>query len=86
MVADDTALVAHNHDDAQGIVSKFARSAQVIGLKINIKKTKMLYQPVLGNDDEAQTIYINNEQLASVHKFKYLGSTVMNNNKMDEEH
>ena len=85
MFADDTAFVAHNHDDAQEIVSRFARSAQAFGLKINIKKTEMLYQPAPGSDDEGQPIYIDNEQLASVHKFKYLGSTVMNNNKMDEE-
>ena len=85
MFADDTAFVAHNHDNAQEIVSRFARSAQAFGLKRNIKKTEMLYQPASGNNDEGQSIYINNEQLASAHKFKYLGSTVMNNNKIDEE-
>ena len=83
MFADDTAFVAHNHDDAQEIVSRFARSAQAFGLKINIKKTEMLYQPAPGSNDKGQSIYINNGQLASAHK--YLGSTVMNNNKMDEE-
>ena len=45
----------------------------------------MLYQPAPGGNDDGQSIYINNEQLASAHKFKYLGPTVMNNNKMDEE-
>lgn len=87
MFADDTAFVAHSHDDAQEVVSCFARSAQAFGLKINIKKTEMLYQPAPGSHDNNQSrpIYINNEELTSVHKFRYLGSTVMNNNKMDEE-
>ena len=40
MLADDTAFVAHNHADAQIIVSRFAQSAQQFGLKINIKKLK----------------------------------------------
>ena len=61
MFADDTAVVAHNHDDAQEIVSRFARSAQAFGLKINIKKTEMLYQPAPGSNDEGQSIYINND-------------------------
>ena len=44
----------------------------------------MLYQPVTESGDKGQSVCINNEQIASVHKFKYLGSTVMNSNKMDE--
>ena len=86
MFADDTAFVAHNHDDAAvEIVSRFLRSAQAFGLETNIKKMEILYQPAPGSNDEGQSIYINNKQLASAHKFMYLGSTVMNNNKMDEE-
>ncbi len=85
MFADDTAFVAHSHDDAQEIVTRFARSAKAFGLKINIKKTEMLFQPTPGVLDAGQSIYINNEELASVEKFKYLGTTVMNNNKMDDE-
>ena len=85
MFADDTVFVAHNHDNAQKIVSRFARSAQAFGLQTNIKKTEMLYQPAPGSNDESQSVYINNEQLASAHKFKCLRSAVMNNNMMDEE-
>ena len=54
MFPDDTAFIAHNHDDAQEIVSKFARSAQAFGLKMNIKKTEMLYRLAPGSDDEGQ--------------------------------
>ena len=57
MFADD--IVAHNHDDAQEIFSRFAKSAQAFGLKINIKKTEMLYQPARGSEDEGQSIHFN---------------------------
>ena len=39
MAAEEIAFVAHNHDDAQEIVSRFTRSAQAFSLKRNIKKT-----------------------------------------------
>ena len=85
MFADDTAFVAQNHDDAQEIVSRFSRSLQAFGLKKNIKKTEVLYQPARQSEDKGQSIYINNEQIASAHRFKYLGSTVKKNTKKDEE-
>ena len=47
MFADDTAFVAHNHAHAQEIITRFAAAAKDYGLKINIKKTEVLYQPSL---------------------------------------
>jgi hypothetical protein len=85
MFADDTAFVAHTHSDAQDIIRRFACSAKAFGLKINIKKTEMMHQPVPGSNDDVQPIYIEDQELTKVSKFKYLGSTMMNNNKMDEE-
>ena len=85
MFADDTALVAHSHDDAQELVDRFAKASKAFGLKINIKKTETLYQPAPRAHDSGDSICIDNEDLANVNKFKYLGSTVMCNNKMDEE-
>lgn len=85
MFADDTAFVAHSHEDAQDIVTRFASSAKAFGLKINIKKTEMMYQPLPGSTETGQPINIEDQELCNVSKFKYLGSTVMNNNKMDEE-
>lgn len=45
----------------------------------------MMYQPLAGPYDTGQDIRIDDQQLAKVSKFKYLGSTVMNSNKMNEE-
>jgi len=52
MFADDTVFVVSNHSYSQDIVNRFARSAQAFGLKLNIRKVKMLYQPVSGRDGE----------------------------------
>ena len=42
---DDTALVAHSVEEMQKIVEVFSDASKKFGLKINIKKTKVLYQP-----------------------------------------
>ena len=42
----DDALVAHTRDDMEMLVDCFARAASVFSLKINIKETECLYQPV----------------------------------------
>ena len=41
----------------------------------------MLYQPTPKAQDIGQSIYIDNEELASVQRFKYLGFKVASNNK-----
>ncbi|XP_022791539.1 stress response protein NST1-like [Stylophora pistillata] len=46
LFSDDTALVAHNAADIQLLVHEFARAAARFRLKINIKRTECLFQPV----------------------------------------
>ena len=58
MFADDTAFVAHHHQDAQEIITRFAKSAKDFGLKINITKTEMMYQPPPRRHDEGEEISI----------------------------
>ena len=45
LFADDTALVAHSAEEMQKIVDAFSDASKKFGLKINIKKTEVLYQP-----------------------------------------
>ncbi|CAM1332801.1 Uncharacterised protein at_DN1484 [Pycnogonum litorale] len=85
MFADDTAFVAHTHQDMQDIVTRFATTAKAYGLQINIKKTEMMFQPSPGTDGTYQPIQVQGEDLAAVKEFKYLGSTVAYNNKLDAE-
>lgn len=43
--ADDSALVSTNAEDIQEIVTSFATSSTLFGLKINVLKTEFLHQP-----------------------------------------
>ena len=45
LFADDSSLVAHSAEEMQKIVDAFSDASKKFGLKINIKKTEMLYQP-----------------------------------------
>ena len=45
LYADDSALVAHSAEEIQRIVDAFSDASKKFGLKINIKKTEVLYQP-----------------------------------------
>ena len=47
LFADDCALVAHSSEDLQEITSHFASADKDFGLTISLKKTEVLYQPVL---------------------------------------
>ena len=44
LFADDSALVAHSAEEMHKIVDAFSDASKKFGLKINIKKTEVLYQ------------------------------------------
>jgi hypothetical protein len=48
MFADDTAFVAHSLEDIQSIITAFSRVSTNFGLRINLKKTEVLYQSISG--------------------------------------
>ena len=82
---DDTAFVAHSHEDMQEIVPHFTSAAKAFGLQVKIKKMEMLFQPSPGTDDHHRCILISGEDLLTVKEFKCLGSTATYNNKLDTE-
>ena len=45
LFADDSALIAHSAEEIQRIVDAFANASSKFGLKINIKKTEVMFQP-----------------------------------------
>ena len=45
LYADNSALVAHSAEEIQRIVDAFSDASKNFGLKSNIKKTEVLYQP-----------------------------------------
>ena len=87
LFADDSALVAHTAEDMQMLVDCFARAASHFSLKINIKKTECLYQPVklIRPPPVPVDIMINNQALVKCTDFRYLGSTVSSNARIDKE-
>ena len=44
LFADDRALIAHSAEEIQRIVDVFANASSKFGLKINIKKTEVMFQ------------------------------------------
>ena len=45
LFADDSALIAHSAEEIQRIVDAFANASSKFGLKINIIKTEVMFQP-----------------------------------------
>ena len=58
----------------QQIVDRFSSAADMFGLKINISKTKLLYQPSMFIE-LPETITAHDEPLKTTESFTYLGST-----------
>ncbi|KAM3595647.1 uncharacterized protein V6R79_000528 [Siganus canaliculatus] len=83
--ADDNALVADCEADLQGIMDAFARTYQLLGLDINIKKTQILYQPAPDMPSQAPTISVDNNALKNIDQFVHLGSLLFTKAVIDAE-
>ena len=84
LFADDSALVAHSAEEMQKIVDAFSNASKKFGLKINIRKTEVLYQPNSTRTHE-EDIMVDGNKLNSVLEFTYLGSTIPSNGCIDDE-
>ena len=80
-----SALVANNAVDMQQIVDRFSSAAHTFGLKIDISKTELLYQPPPMSIELPETITVHDEPLKTTESFTYLGSTVTNTNSAELE-
>lgn len=84
LFADDSALLAHSPQEIQRIVNAFSEASKKFGLKINIKKTEVLYQPDSSKSQEVD-ILVDGIKLNSVPEFTYLGSTAAKDGRIDAE-
>ena len=67
----------HNSaEEMQKIVDAFSDGSKKFGLKINIKKTEVLYQSNCTRTREEDIMFDGNKQ-NSVPEFTYLGSTII---------
>ena len=84
LFADDSAVVAHSAEEMQKIGEAFSDASKKFGLKINIKKTEVLYQPNSTKTQEMD-IMVDRKKLNSVLKITYLGSTISSNGCINNE-
>ena len=80
--ADYCALIADSEEALQDHIDSFADAASSFGLTINCKKTEVM---ALQNSAVRNPLSVNGTHLANVHSFKYLGSTVTDDCRMDKE-
>ena len=84
LFADDSALVAHSVEEMRKIVDAFSNASKKFGVKINTKKTEVLYQPNSTRTRE-EDIMVDGNKLNSVLEFTYLGSTISSNGCIDDD-
>ena len=84
LFADDSALVAHSAEEMQKIVDAFSDASKKFGLKINIKKTEVLYQSNSTRTRE-EDIIVDGNWLNSVLELTYIGSTISSDGCIDDE-
>ncbi|KAK3526521.1 hypothetical protein QTP70_030682 [Hemibagrus guttatus] len=84
LFADDSALLAHSPQEIQRIINAFSDASKKFDLKINIKKTEVLYQPNSSRTQEVD-VRVDGNILNSVPEFTYLGSTVTKDGQIDAE-
>ena len=76
LYADDFDIVAHSKNELQCFMNHFVSVCNSFGLKINLKKTVVMYDPPLGSPYIEPIIFVEGNKLDVVHSFVYLGSTL----------
>ena len=80
--ADDQGMVAGSEIGLQKIMDRLNDTALRYGMKINIKKTKVMR---VSNNKGEVNITINGTKLEQVRSFKYLGHTITDDGKCETE-
>ena len=84
LFADDSAPVAPSAEEMQKIVDAFSDVSNKFCLKINIKKTAVLYQPNSTRTRE-EDIMVEGNKLNFVLEFTYIGCTISRIGCIDDE-
>ena len=69
--ADDTGLMEGTLEQAEELTRRVNEVGKRYGLKLNVKKTKLM---IVSNEDTDEKLTIDNEEVETVAHFKYLGS------------
>lgn len=82
MFADDMAIVTDSEKNLQYNLEVLEKELQKINMKINIGKTKSM---IVSRENKTHSIKLQGKQIEQVESFKYLGSIIENNGKIDKE-
>jgi hypothetical protein len=83
--ADDVNIVRENIDTIKKNTGPVLDAGKEVGLKVNPEKTKYVLMSRSQKTGEKHSIKIANGSLEDVEKFKYLGTTLTDQNCMHEE-
>ena len=85
--ADDIAIMTHTEEDLQAAMDAFSQAYNALGLTLNARKTKVLFQPSPDNIHERHQpeITAGGQCLSSVDHFTYLGSCLSCKVDLDAE-
>ncbi len=83
--ADDNVIAAHSTEDLQGILNAFAKACRALGLKLNMKNTKVLHQCPPYQLAIQPNIKVDITTLEYVDHFPYLGSILSSKADTDSE-
>ena len=83
--ADDCALLSHTREGLQETISAAADLYAKFGLEINVRKTEVLSRTVVNPADDVDEVQIDRTPLIVADSFKYLGSWISCDCKLDTE-
>jgi hypothetical protein len=83
--ADDVNLLGDSVSTIKENSETLLEASRVIGLEINAKKTKYMIMSCHPNSGQNQNVRIANESFEKVEKFKYLGTTLTDQNDIHDE-
>jgi hypothetical protein len=82
---DDGNLLGDNIDTIKKNTQTLIDASKEVGLEVNVEKTKYMLVSQDQNADQNRDIKIGNRSFENVSQFKYLGTTVTNQNLIQEE-